>query len=139
MIRQATATLAVLLLAAAPAYAQQVGRSVSFSPVQLVQPERVVRQTIRQAAKSVRFDVAPGANATRAVSVKTPRASGLSRTKRGLLAAAAGVGGFFGGGFLGAAIEGNRCDCDDPGLLGFLIGAPIGAALAASLTWVWTR
>jgi hypothetical protein len=39
------------------------------------------------------------------------------------------VGGFFGGGFLGAAIEGDRCDCDDPGLVGFLIGAPIGSVI----------
>jgi hypothetical protein len=28
-----------------------------------------------------------------------------------------GVGGFFGGGYLGAAIEGDRCQCDDPGLM----------------------
>ena len=37
------------------------------------------------------------------------------------------VGGFFAGGFLGAHIEGDRCNCDDPGVRGFLIGAPIGA------------
>jgi hypothetical protein len=39
------------------------------------------------------------------------------------------VGGFFGGGFLGAAIEGDRCECDDPGFVGFLIGAPTGAVI----------
>jgi len=44
-----------------------------------------------------------------------------------------GVGGFFGGGVLGAAIEGDRCDCDDPGFVGFLIGAPTGAAIGAIL------
>ena len=38
-----------------------------------------------------------------------------------------GVGGFFAGGFLGAHIEGDRCNCDDPGVRGFLIGAPIRA------------
>ena len=43
------------------------------------------------------------------------------------------VGGFFGGGFLGAAIEGDRCNCDDPGFLGFVIGAPVGAATGAIL------
>jgi hypothetical protein len=37
------------------------------------------------------------------------------------------LAGFFGGGILGAKIEGNSCHCDDPGLQGFLIGAPIGA------------
>jgi hypothetical protein len=32
-----------------------------------------------------------------------------------------------GGGYIGARIEGDRCRCDDPGLAGFIIGAPIGA------------
>lgn len=36
-----------------------------------------------------------------------------------------GVGGFFVGGMVGAAIEGNSCACDDPGLTGVVIGAPI--------------
>jgi hypothetical protein len=37
--------------------------------------------------------------------------------------------GFFGGGYLGAAIENavSPCQCDDPGLKGALIGIPIGA------------
>ena len=46
----------------------------------------------------------------------------------GLLGAA---GGFFLGGYVGARIEGNRCECDDPGLQGFLIGAPIGTVVGA--------
>jgi hypothetical protein len=41
------------------------------------------------------------------------------------------IGGFYVGGRLGAAIEGNRCVCDDPGLKGFLIGAPIGAVVGS--------
>jgi hypothetical protein len=48
-------------------------------------------------------------------------------------AIAGGVGGFFAGGFLGAAIEGDRCHCDDPGLMGALIGAPVGAAAGSIL------
>lgn len=44
-----------------------------------------------------------------------------------------GVGGFFGGMFLGAAIEGDRCNCDDPGLLGALIGAPVGGVAGGIL------
>jgi len=43
------------------------------------------------------------------------------------------VGGFFAGAFLGAAIEGDRCNCDDPGLLGAVIGAPVGAATGGIL------
>ena len=51
------------------------------------------------------------------------------RSKKRIVAGAivGSVGGFFAGGFLGAHIEGDRCDCDDPGVRGFLIGAPIGA------------
>ena len=40
-----------------------------------------------------------------------------------------GLGGLIGGGYLGAKIEGDSCRCDDPGFLGFFIGAPIGAVL----------
>jgi hypothetical protein len=50
----------------------------------------------------------------------------------------AGLGGFFAGGYIGAAIEGDRCNCDDPGLQGALIGFPIGTAAAAITTWVLT-
>ena len=56
-----------------------------------------------------------------------------STTRKVIGTIVGGVGGFFGGGFLGAAIEGDRCDCDDPGFVGFLIGAPTGAAVGAIL------
>ncbi len=53
---------------------------------------------------------------------------------RKILGASIGaLGGFFGGGYLGAAIEGDRCHCDDPGLKGAVIGAPIGAAVGGIL------
>jgi hypothetical protein len=42
------------------------------------------------------------------------------------------VGGFFAGGFLGAQLE-PACHCDDPGLQGFVIGAPIGAVIGGIL------
>ena len=61
-----------------------------------------------------------------------------SKAKRAMWAAIGGVGGFFGGGYLGAAIEPD-CNCDDPGFKGFLIGAPIGAATGAILGWVFGR
>ena len=44
-----------------------------------------------------------------------------------------GVGGLFAGGYIGAAIEGDGCSCDDPGLTGALIGAPIGMVTGAVL------
>ena len=44
-----------------------------------------------------------------------------------------GAAGFFAGGYAGAKIERATwdCNCDDPGLKGFLIGAPIGTILGA--------
>ena len=43
------------------------------------------------------------------------------------------VGGFAIGGFLGAKIKGDRCQCGDRGLKGGVIGAPIGAVVGAIL------
>ena len=37
-----------------------------------------------------------------------------------------GLVGFVAGGLIGAAID-RHCACDDPGLKGFIVGAPIGA------------
>ena len=38
--------------------------------------------------------------------------------------------GMFAGGAIGAALQ-PSCSCDDPGLTGFMIGAPVGAVLGA--------
>ncbi len=63
-----------------------------------------------------------------------PQASRERSTSRKVFGAiVGGVGGFFGGLFLGAAIEGDRCNCDDPGLLGALIGGPIGGVAGGVL------
>ncbi|HEX4348187.1 MAG TPA: hypothetical protein VHZ73_11490 [Vicinamibacterales bacterium] len=57
----------------------------------------------------------------------TPGSPRMSRTEARVLAAIGlGIVGFLAGGILGAAIEGD-CKCDDPGLKGLVIGAPIGA------------
>jgi len=66
----------------------------------------------------------------RSLQAPTSTPSGArARSKKRIVTGAivGGVGGFFAGGFLGAHIEGDRCNCDDPGVRGFLIGAPIGA------------
>jgi hypothetical protein len=55
-----------------------------------------------------------------------------SKTARVVLGA---VGGLVAGAYLGAAIEGNRCACDDPGLAGAIIGAPLGAVAGGILAW----
>jgi hypothetical protein len=65
-----------------------------------------------------------------------PPPQGRTHSRRGLIArrvvagVVGGLAGFLGGGLLGSALEGN-CSCDDPGLAGFLVGAPIGAAVGA--------
>ena len=86
------------------------------------------------------FTLRPAKGASRATrlairwdrSVQPPaitRPGARARSKTRIVAGAilGSVGGFFAGGFLGAHIEGDRCNCDDPGVRGFLIGAPIGA------------
>jgi len=48
-------------------------------------------------------------------------------------AAVGAVGGFFAGGYLGAAIDGDCGGCDDPGFKGFLIGFPVGGVVGGVL------
>ena len=56
--------------------------------------------------------------------------SGNRKVLGGLIGATAG---FFAGAYLGAAIEGQGCACDDPGLKGAMIGAPVGTVVGAVL------
>ena len=48
-------------------------------------------------------------------------------------AAVGATAGLFAGGYTGVWIEGDSCNCDDPGLMGALIGAPIGAVVGGIL------
>ncbi len=89
---------------------------------------------IRGSLRTFRYgDVVP----SREKRVPAARSSSLGRersTGRKVLGGVIGAaGGFFAGGFIGAAIEGKSCHCDDPGLQGFLVGAPIGALGGAVL------
>ena len=78
----------------------------------------------------------PGTTTKQAPSraARQPQRRSLARKIAG--AAVGAFGGFFLGGYAGAAIEGDRCSCDDPGLQGFLIGAPIGA-VAGGIFGAW--
>jgi hypothetical protein len=60
---------------------------------------------------------------------------------RALIIAGSAAGGFFGGGMLGSKLENTfaPCRCDDPGLLGAVIGAPIGAVAGAVIATLATR
>jgi hypothetical protein len=64
--------------------------------------------------------------------VRGSRSPVIRKLAGGILGA---LGGFFAGGFLGAKIEGD-CACDDPGLRGFQIGAPVGA-VAGGILGAW--
>lgn len=83
-------------------------------------------------APIVSAGVEPTAVASQSAARVQPQRS-KSPWRRVAGAAVGGVGGFFGGLFLGAAIEGDGCHCDDPGLKGAIIGAPIGAVAGGIL------
>jgi hypothetical protein len=61
----------------------------------------------------------------------------MNKATRASIVALAAAGGFFGGGFAGALLENTLapCGCDDPGLQGALIGAPVGAIAAGVVTF----
>ncbi len=75
--------------------------------------------------------VPPGAAGASLQAASSGRRRSVGR--RILGGAIGATAGFFAGGYLGAAIEGDRCHCDDPGLKGVLIGAPIGAVTGGIL------
>lgn len=56
-----------------------------------------------------------------------------SRARRVTGAVIGAIGGFWIGAELGAALEGDSCMCDDPGMAGFLFGSSVGAAAGAVL------
>ena len=81
---------------------QSIARITSITPIR----ETPVRQALRRVPSH-------------------PLPSGSQR--RHAFAMIGAIGGLLAGGFIGAKIEGDNCRCDDPGLSGFVIGAPIGA------------
>jgi len=54
---------------------------------------------------------------------RSPRHRGAEKA---MGAIAGALGGFLAGGLIGASLD-RHCGCDDPGVNGFVIGAPIGA------------
>jgi len=77
---------------------------------------------------AVAMDFAPPSQTATA-----PPSKKRSPTRIILGAIVGATGGLFAGGYIGAWIEGDSCNCDDPGLMGALIGAPIGAAFGGIL------
>jgi hypothetical protein len=110
--------------------------SRSARPLLLVLPESA--HTIPQRPNWMISTRSPaGDNAASVLRAQDPRSPRPDRgVGRKILGAAVGAtAGFFAGGYLGAAIEGDRCNCDDPGLMGALIGAPVGATAGGILGW----
>lgn len=119
---------ALLLLTSVPAGAQQLS-----GPALTLRHARLSADTVL--APKITLDT----RALRLPAAAEPRRRQVrSKAKRALWAAVGGAGGFFGGAFLGAALEPD-CNCDDPGFRGFLIGAPVGAATGAILGWKFGR
>ena len=134
------AAVALTALVPAAAAAQTPPRfpadSAGFSEV------RADRSTIGDLRLSLdRIVRESGAVADRQTQAPTHQSSSAPRERsltRKIVGGALGaLGGFFGGLYLGAAIEGDSCNCDDPGLKGALIGAPIGAVVGGIVGAKW--
>jgi hypothetical protein len=121
--------VAVVLAPAERAFAQ-AGPS---SPDRLTLP---AAGPLTTAIARVRFDSVGDsrADATAQRSVARPSAPRNNVAGKVVMATVGGVAGFFGGGYVGAKIEGP-CSCDDPGLKGAIIVAPIGAVVGAIVGW----
>jgi hypothetical protein len=110
----------------------EIAAVVSHEPRTLEEVTTVPRQSIRGSLATLAYGARVVADRKAPPGFQTASGGRQRSTGRKVLGGALGaVGGFFGGGYLGAAIEGDRCDCDDPGLMGALIGAPIGAVIGA--------
>jgi hypothetical protein len=110
-----------------PAMAQTARPQVSRVDITSATKSFVAGRTAPRAASPARADASRPA-------VSAPR----PRWQRGLWAALGAFGGFWEGGALGAHLDGTSCGCDDPGLRGFLVGAPIGAITGGSIAWTLT-
>ena len=117
--------------AAAANSAVRSGASEELRPAGLSERPRL--QPIRDSLPAIEVRAIPSQGSSR-TSVQAPAPSRKRSVTRRVLGGAVGAtAGLFAGGYLGAAIEGDRCHCDDPGLVGALIGVPVGAATGGIL------
>jgi hypothetical protein len=120
-----TIALVLLIGVSLPADAQRL----SVEPARRVEATQPIAQALRAAA-----EVQPRTE-RRAAVLQRPFSSERKRGPGRIIAGAAvgATAGFFGGGYLGSAIDGDCGGCDDPGLKGALIGAPVGAVVGGIL------
>jgi len=115
--------------APSPAVAQDLQSAVQAA---------ALRSAIQQ--RATRFDLGPhGLRVVPSPSLKRPRQSSAA-TKASIIALGA-LGGLAVGGIAGAAIDNwiTPCGCDDGGLRGFMIGAPVGGVVGGLLAFRLTR
>jgi hypothetical protein len=125
----ASAQTRVSSVAARPGSAELAGVA---SPISSARGgEHRALQPIRDSLRTM--DYGPLTRPTRASAQNAASGSRRSVARRTLGGAIGATAGLFAGGELGAAIEGDICHCDDPGLKGALIGAPVGAVTGGIL------
>jgi hypothetical protein len=109
----------VLFLLTVEAGAQTVGERAGFSTIRVgaLTLQTIDELPMQPSAQDRNIDRSPDRSLTRKI-------------LGGIVGA---TGGFFAGGYTGAWIEGGRCHCDDPGLVGFMVGAPVGAVVGGIL------
>jgi hypothetical protein len=144
-----TPLLIIGMLVIPPAASERQSTADSRIAVESIRPLLAPDTFRADRAKSLKLDFRPApesfsqlarhtsAGQTPDRAIQTRRRS----TARKIVGAAVGAfGGFFLGGYAGAAIEGNSCNCDDPGFQGFLIGAPVGAVAGGIFgAWIASR
>ena len=100
----------------------------------LRQPPRRTVRSIRNSLDAIDYGRIAAEDVTRHSAVQASSSGRKSSVGRKILGGAIGAtAGFFAGGYLGAAIDGDCGGCDDPGFKGALIGAPIGAVTGGIL------
>jgi hypothetical protein len=131
MARRILAVALVIALGQVDLALAQTGVAAGPGKIQ----ESVGREAARQmlvnnailAHRSVGFGATPDAPASAASQLMGPFIGRHGSFRQQVFATIGAIAGMAGGGYLGVKIEGDRCHCDDPGLAGFVIGAPIGA------------
>lgn len=121
--RRIAATLLIVMVTASAAAADD------RKPTPLIISQQAIQQAIATAPRSF------GVPRQRAASSSTHTGRRVAWTVVGA------VGGFFGGALLGSTIDRavHDCNCDDPGIVGFLIGMPVGAVAGGVAGFVLSK
>ena len=130
LLLSVSSATAILLTLGAPSLAAAQDLRSALQPVAL-----------RSAVQHLAAPIDPVPRRLPVVSSTLKRARQSSPATKASIIALGALGGFVGGGYAGAAMENVTapCHCDDPGLRGFMIGAPAGAIAGGVLAFHFTR